>query len=652
MADEPAVIPGPDTSSAPAIMLSGGMQGGVPDMGTAPLPNVQQADAMQGGPPQMTAPLPNVQQADATQPNVEQTAPGNPANDPEMVAAGVHHGRIGRAIDAVTKALGGSQTMHVVQQQDGSFIAQPMDSTPGERWSRIARAALSGAAAGFAHGQGPGGMAKAFSAGAQTGLALPQQQQDQTMKKADDLETQRQKQIMFKKNMALLDIQQARANLDLMQSPQKFAAEQQEYADKREAGIIKQHGVYLATYANGKDLSDHMQTNQDLLDAHVGKGAQLDQVPVYDSSGKQVGVKIYGIPQDTLNQYNADPENILVEKMSPDNKSIETSYRSYKPGQSLNSDILADRKKQDTDNQAVHLNFAKLQNETTQAAAAKQKADTDQKESASRIALNYAKAAADRDNVKTPKQTGYVDPGTGIPYVFGKDGKAEPMQLPEGMTAIRPQDLETFRTKTQNPALKGEEAYNMLKTFDANMKAGIKNPIEQRVALQMALQTASGMAPSGTGGVSGRSNAALTSAMHDRGLADDKINLINRLIDGQVVTQTQMDNALRTVNAYRRGLWREAATIGAASHMKPEDVIPATVLKRDEIINEIYGRPAQTQPQTPGQQQQQPQVQPIPQPPTATMKVPGKSDGYLHWSDGKNDLGIAGPIPKEAQSQQ
>jgi hypothetical protein len=135
----------------------------------------------------------------------------------------------------------------------------------------------------------------------------------------------------------------------------------------------------------------------------------------------------------------------------------------------------------------------------------------------------------------------------------------------------------------------------MLKTFDSNMKAGIKNPIEQRTALQMALQTASGMSPSGTGGVSGRSNAALTSAMKDRGLADDKINLINRLIDGSPVTQTQMDNALRTVNAYRRGLWREAATIGTASHMKPEDVVPANVLARDSILNEIYGRSAQQQ---------------------------------------------------------
>jgi hypothetical protein len=31
---------------------------------------------------------------------------------------------------------------------------------------------------------------------------------------------------------------------------------------------------------------------------------------------------------------------------------------------------------------------------------------------------------------------------------------------------------------------------------------------------------------------------------------------------------------------------------------------------------------------------------PIPRPPNATLKVPG-SDGRLHWSDGKNDLGVA-----------
>ena len=371
--------PTPD-ASAPALMLSGGMTGPPPQFDPSQQPNVIPTQPGATPTPGMTGPPP---QFDAGQPPPVSTGA---ASDPEMVAAAHHHGRVANAIDAVSKALGGSQTMHVVEQPDGSFVAKPMDSTPGERWSRIAKAALSGAAAGFAHGQGPGGGARAFAAGVDTGLQLPQTEQDQTMKKADDLEGQRQKQIMFKKNMALLDIQQAKGNLDLMESPQKFRAELQDYADKREKGILAQHGVYLATYANAKDLSDHMQTNQDLLDGHVGKGAQLDQVPVYDSSGKQVGVKVYGIPQDSLNQYNADPENILVEKMSPDNKSIETSYRSYKPGQSLNSDILADRKQQDTQNQAVHLNFAKLQNETMTANAAKLRAETDQKESASRMA--------------------------------------------------------------------------------------------------------------------------------------------------------------------------------------------------------------------------------------------------------------------------
>ena len=66
--------------------------------------------------------------------------------------------------------------------------------------------------------------------------------------------------------------------------------------------------------------------------------------------------------------------------------------------------------------------------------------------------------------------------------------------------------------------------------------------------------------------------------------------------------------------------------MGAVSGMKPEDVIPASVLGRDEIIGEIYA--AKGQPQGTGDtwqaarqpgQEQQPQ---LPKPMTDTKGIP------------------------------
>ena len=256
MADTATVTPGPDVAPAPAAMLSGGMQGPPPQVDT-PQPNVQPQPV--GATNELGDSLPQ-QSAD-----VQQAVPGNAASDPEMVAAAHHHQRIGNAL---LSALGGAQTMHVVEQPDGSFIAKQVDATPGEKWARIAKAALQGAAAGFANGQGPGGKAKAFSAGAQTGLSLPQTEQDQTMKKAGDLEAQREKKLMYDKNMAMLDIQQAKLNFENMSAPYKFAADMQDSADKRAKNICYRsaHGKLLATYTSMKDLNDHLQSNQELAD--------------------------------------------------------------------------------------------------------------------------------------------------------------------------------------------------------------------------------------------------------------------------------------------------------------------------------------------------------------------------------------------------
>src|SRR5258707_3074294 len=83
------------------------------------------------------------------QPSMSVPQMGPSPSDIENHAAAVHHSRLASALNAVGDILGGNQTLRMIKNADGSVDLQQVDSTPGEKWGRIAKAALSGAATGF-----------------------------------------------------------------------------------------------------------------------------------------------------------------------------------------------------------------------------------------------------------------------------------------------------------------------------------------------------------------------------------------------------------------------------------------------------------------------------------------------------------------------
>ena len=146
-----------------------------PSTGTAPGPYTASdvlgdIQAAQNAPPPAAA---------SATPNLTGTQTGPPSIGPTPTPPDVteHMSLLHRVLDKVGTILGGDETLHIKKDADGNITMTKDPSTTGEKWGRIAQAALTGAGAGFANSQGPGGPARAAAAGIQAGAKLPQQNQ-------------------------------------------------------------------------------------------------------------------------------------------------------------------------------------------------------------------------------------------------------------------------------------------------------------------------------------------------------------------------------------------------------------------------------------------------------------------------------------------
>jgi hypothetical protein len=111
-----------------------------------------------------------------------------------------HEGLFRRILGKVATSMAGDQTWKVTKDADGNVTAAPVQSTEGEKWGRIAATLLGGLAKGLPESFGPGGAARAASAGIQTGLQAGQK----NFQDADTQVTAEQRQQEAAANNALL----------------------------------------------------------------------------------------------------------------------------------------------------------------------------------------------------------------------------------------------------------------------------------------------------------------------------------------------------------------------------------------------------------------------------------------------------------------
>lgn len=92
---------------------------------------------------------------------------------PTDPAVAQHMNWLQRALSDVSDILGGDKTYTLTKAADGTMSVTQQPSTQGEKWGRIAAAALGGAAQGLAHSTGTNALPQAAAAGFQTGVQIP-----------------------------------------------------------------------------------------------------------------------------------------------------------------------------------------------------------------------------------------------------------------------------------------------------------------------------------------------------------------------------------------------------------------------------------------------------------------------------------------------
>jgi hypothetical protein len=223
------------------------------------------------------------QQQAQNQPPANATAPlnmGTPApyvGTPTAPNVAVHMNWLQRALSDVSSILGGDKTLTIKTAPDGSATLSQEPSTQGEKWGRIAAAALSGAAQGFAHSTGTNALPQAAAAGFQTGMQIPVNQEQQRQQEASF----QNQQLMNNANRIHL-IQQTHllaqtAQMNDLQMDQQTANLMNAGADmlKRSPNAVDL-GSYDPADPNG--AMNFARAHPAAMDGFLGKGNQVMRV--------------------------------------------------------------------------------------------------------------------------------------------------------------------------------------------------------------------------------------------------------------------------------------------------------------------------------------------------------------------------------------
>lgn len=264
MPDDLSAIAAPQYPSAVDLALSGGpATGPVMQSPDASSPEqLQPAQISNQAPPEgATAPL-----------NMPSAAPYMGTPTPPDVK--LHMDWIHRAVNATANALAGPTTWQVTKLPDGTVTSTQMPSTGKEKWGEIAAAALTGAAQGFTHSQGPGGLGNAAAAGLQTGLQIPQQQKEQSQETADF----QNKQMMSTANRIHLTNQTYMLQQQLKEADLKYSQDVADTLNKETDMLIHSpNAVDLGKVdpSNHDEIMNLAKTNPAAYDAYLGKGNQI-----------------------------------------------------------------------------------------------------------------------------------------------------------------------------------------------------------------------------------------------------------------------------------------------------------------------------------------------------------------------------------------
>jgi len=204
-------------------------------------------------------------------------------------------------MDTVSNILGGDTTLHVTKHPDGTVEVTHDPSTTGEKWGRIAQAALGGAAKGMEVGQGPGGPARAAAGGIQTGMAQPQQRLDAANTEA----AIEQKQLQDRANLVLTQQKLVTQILANKAAGLKLSQEEQDQSnDEQDRYVNSPNSVSLGTFGSVHEAAT--SPNAALILKNHPDGT-LRTATAFDKDGNITGVHAYVVDRDWGNRRNDKP---------------------------------------------------------------------------------------------------------------------------------------------------------------------------------------------------------------------------------------------------------------------------------------------------------------------------------------------------------
>lgn len=584
----------------------------------------------------------------SAQPQQQQQQPQNatatPIAAPPPTAAPVRPKGLRGFIDRMVDTLAGTDTSRVRTDPDGNLYIQHETPTRGQQWLRIASDAIRGGAAGMAAGKGAGNQSKALFAGIQSGDQQTEQRN-----------AQYKEQQLAVANSQMQKHQIAAQAFEMQRKGVEAAQHDIDFSQHRADWLKSNGGVAIGHVANLSELAQKMRDtpgfNQDQ--------AQNDLfVPVmqYDESGKATGFEIYKMPQG-YGEEMAEPGTVFhtfnpqlnggkggLEEQHTTTFLPKSKINQYEQAAGIAAQEYALKAADIADKNADAVRKAAGPQETAGERAERFSAA---ERNRSETALNTAKTDALRTGRLTPDGT--PNPQFELLAEAVKNGDLLPRDLKrqaKGMGLDPNQILaRAFELGKAEGKPLSEPVLEQMDTFAKSPKTqaaldgidrvigapGVPGYIDQMLDLAGKANLAAGPMAGAQNNVSlavKRFFGDTAAKNLETGIAETRRSIAG-LIGNPLLGGSETDKRLQQAEEMlgksptMENLEGASKILKAALHSQRQSIVGNNV-----YLSKRYGSAFS-----------QPQQRSATPPAGATMQVPG-SDGHMHWSDGKADLGI------------
>jgi hypothetical protein len=488
----------------------------------------------------------------------------------------------------IMNALGGSQDVTFDRDETGKMVAHTTPSTPGMQWKRIISGALTGFEGGQEAGtQGPGGAMRGLAGGIKAGAAGRQAQETRERGQADEDYKAKLETATGNLNRSLLANKVAQSTWEL--------GDEQRKAEQADLDLFNNYQQMIQTGGPGTDEVGVFK-NFEEAQAATNQYKQLHNIHAEGRTflipnivnGQKQGVRAAVVTPDWLHAKTTEDHTFAI----PEYKQVDGKWQwvdtahtvpagetNENLSQWMMASAIASNQRAATQSE-THLKDVQAQElpeeskaRNTEAAASMMRAQTDQSKAASEIALNDAKAQAERDKVSEAD--------------FGPEGA---------------KGFDKWHKDMVQPALAVEQIYRMSSQV-YNEREELRKKGKTFDSGAQSVQMLSNHIAGTFGNVKG---ARITRDMIEkhlgaRSVSDSLLTGIQHLTSGQVLSDNQWNAFFEMIGQRREETWQTVMDDGKALG-RPLQLVafPEDFRQRHGLPSRVPGAGAALQQQPPG----------------------------------------------------